>query len=147
MNNGFFKNTSWIMIGRLIQLGLTFVTTMLVTRYLGPSEYGRLTYVFSYIQLFLPICTLGLNDIIVKTLIDNKKETNEIVGTILGMRIIVSLFSMICFIVLVSLINNDIQYRNIAILQSLSLLFYSFDSIIYFCLIHEANILYIVYLK
>ena len=132
MNNSFLKNTSWIMIGRLIQLGLTFVTTMLVTRYLGPSEYGRLTYVFSYIQLFLPICTLGLNDIIVKTLIDNKKETDEIVGTVLGMRIIVSLFSMICSVALVSLINNDIQYRNIAILQSLSLLFYSFDSIIYF---------------
>ena len=138
MNKDFLKNTSWIMVGRLIQLGLTFVTTMLVTRYLGPSEYGRLTYVFSYIQLFLPICTLGLNDIIVKTLIDNKKDTDEIMGTVLGMRLIVSLISMICSVALVSLINNDVQYRSIAILQSLTLLFYSFDSIIYF---FQANLL------
>ena len=32
-------NASWIMIGRIFQLALTFVTTMLVTRYLGPGEY------------------------------------------------------------------------------------------------------------
>lgn len=126
------------MIGRVIQLGLTFITTMLVTRYLGPSEYGRLTYVFSYIQLFLPICALGINDIIVKTLIDNKEQSDEIMGSVIGMRLFVSVISMFCSIGLVSLINNDIQYRLIAILQSFSLLFYSFDSIVYF---FQANLM------
>lgn len=127
------------MIGRVIQLALAFITTMLITRYLGPSVYGRLTYVFSYIQLFLPVCALGMNDIIVKTLLDNKKDSDHIMGTIIGMRLLVSVISMVCSISLVSIINNDIEYRYIAILQSLSLLFYSFDNIIYF---FQANLLH-----
>ena len=120
------------MIGRIVQLGLTFVTTMLVTRYLGPGAYGRLTYVFSYIQLFLPVCALGMNDILVKTILDNKDRSDEVMGTIIGLRLLVSGICVFCSIALVSLINQDPSYRMIAILQSLSLAFYSFDSIIYF---------------
>ena len=81
-NKKLVVNASWIMIGRVFQLALTFVTTMLVTRYLGPTEYGKITYVYSYIQLFLPICALGMNDIIVKMLLDNREESDEVVGTI-----------------------------------------------------------------
>ena len=139
MNRKFFENISWIMVGRVIQLGLAFITTMLITRYLGPSEYGRLTYVFSYIQLFLPICALGMNDILVKTILDNKEKSDEIMGTIITMRIIVSAISMICSVCLVMIINNEAQYRTIAILQSLYLLFYSFDNIMYF---YQANLLH-----
>jgi len=126
------------MVGRVIQLAMSFVTTMLVTRYLGPGTYGRLTYVFSYIQLFLPVCALGMNDIIVKTLLDNKENSDEIMGTVIGMRLIVSIVCMICSVSLVALMNNDPSYRMIAILQSFSLAFYSFDSIIYF---FQANLL------
>lgn len=138
MNKRFLSNASWIMVGRIVQLAMSFITTMLVTRYLGPSLHGRLTYVFSYIQLFLPICALGMNDIIVKTLIDYKKRSDEVMGTVIALRLMVSVLSMICSVVLVSLINPDPSYRTIAILQSLSLAFYSFDSIIYF---FQANLL------
>ena len=41
-NNKLVSNASWIMVGRVFQLVLTFVTTMLVTRYLGPDEYGKI---------------------------------------------------------------------------------------------------------
>ena len=138
MNKKFVTNVSWIMIGRIIQLLLAFITAMLVTRYLGPSEYGRLTYVFSYIQLFLPICALGMNDILPKTLLDNREESDKIMGTAIIMRLCVSAVCMVCSVVLVSLFNNNPQYYQIAMLQSLNLLFYSFDSLIYF---FQANLL------
>ncbi len=126
------------MAGRIVQLAMTFITTMLVTRYLGPSLHGRLTYVFSYIQLFLPVCALGMNDIIVKTLLDHKKRSDEVMGTLIVLRLAVSLVCMTCSVVLVGLINPDPSYRIIAMLQSLTLAFYSFDSIIYF---FQANLL------
>ena len=138
MNKKFMTNVSWIMVGRMIQLALAFITTMLVTRYLGPSEYGRLTYVFSYSQLFLPVCALGMNDILPKTLLDNKEESDKIMGTAILMRLFVLAMCMVCSVILVSLLNEEPQYRNIAILQSLNLLFYSFDSLIYF---YQANLL------
>ena len=125
-------NASWILVGRFFQLALTFITTMLVSRYLGPSENGKMIYVYSYIQLFLPICALGLNDIAVKELVDDREHNNEILGSMIVMRLFVSTLSMICAVILVSLFNNKPGYTTIAILQSFALLFQSFDGIMYF---------------
>ena len=120
------------MVGRVFQLALTFITTMLVTRYLGPAEYGKITYVYSYIQLFLPLCALGMNDIVVKELVDNREKNNEILGTMIVLRVIASFISMICSVALVSILNDGEVYRKVAILLSFSLLFQSFDGIMYF---------------
>lgn len=128
----FLNNASWIMIGRIFQLGLTFITTMLVTRYLGPTKYGTLTYVFSYIQLLIPLCTLGFNDIIVKELVDDRDSNEKILGTMILTRVVSSILSMIISITLVRLLNNNTSYIYIAFLQSFSLLFQSFDCLMYF---------------
>ena len=130
--NRFLNNASWLMVSRAIQLALTFICTMLVSRYLGPDEYGKLTYTFSYIQFFLPLCVLGMNDIAVKELVDNKDENDQIVGTMIILRLIVSVISMVLSVSIVNLLNNNPIYYHIAFLQSFVLLFQSFDSIIYY---------------
>ena len=131
-NKKLVVNASWIMIGRIFQLALTFVTTMLVTRYLGPTEYGKITYVYSYIQLFLPLCALGMNDIVVKELVDDRDHNDEILGTMIVLRLLASLVSMLCSVLLVSVLNDGKAYLIIASLQSIGLLFQSFDGIMYF---------------
>ncbi len=131
-NNRFAVNASWIMIGRIVQLGLTFVTTMLVARYLGPSENGKLTYIYSYIQLFIPLCAAGMNDIVVKELVDDKENNDEILGTIIVIRLFFSLISIALAILLVRALNNDPLYVLIALLQSFSLMFQAFECIMYF---------------
>ena len=128
----FAKNASWIVIGRVFQLVLTFVTTMLVARYLGPEKYGTITYTYSYVALFLPLCTLGMNDIVVKELLDNKDKNNEILGSIFVLRFISSLLSIGFIYIVIRLLNNNPVFTYIAFLQSLSLVFQIFDSIIYF---------------
>ena len=131
-NNKFISNASWIMIGRIVQLGLTFVTTMLVARYLGPSENGKLTYVYSYIQLFIPLCAAGMNDIVVKELVDDKDNNDEILGTIIVIRLFFSLISIVLSILIVTALNNSPLYSLIAFLQSFSLMFQAFECIMYF---------------
>ena len=131
-NRKIVANASWIMVGRVFQLGLTFITTMLVTRYLGPAEFGKLNYIYSYIQLFLPLCTMGMNDIVVKQLVDNRDKNDEILGTMIVIRLTASLVSMACSVLLVNAFNGREGYVLIAVLQSFSLLFQSFDCIMYF---------------
>lgn len=130
--SNFAKNASWIFIGRAFQLILTFVTTMLVTRYLGPTKYGTITYTFSYVSLFLPICTLGMNDIVVKELIDNKNDRNTTMGTIISLRFLSSLLSIGFIYLIVKIFTDNPIFPYIAFLQSLSLVFQIFDTIIYF---------------
>lgn len=128
----FASNASWIMVGRIFQLGLTFYTTMIVTRHLGPTEYGKMNYVYSYIQMFLPLCQMGMNGIVVKELVDDRDRNGETLGTMSVIRIIASLISMILSVLVVMAFNSDPIYKTIAILQSFALLFQSFDGLMYY---------------
>lgn len=124
------------MLGRVVQLGLTFISTMLVARYLGPSENGRMLYAYSYIQLFIPLCAAGMNDIVVKELVDNRDENDEILGSMIGIRLFFSIISMIASVSLVTFFNQDGDYTAVALLQCFALMFQSFESIMYFFQAH-----------
>lgn len=130
--NSFLKNTSWIMLGRIFQIGITFIMTMLVPRYLGPEKYGVITYAYSFVVIFSSFATLGLNDIAVKELLDKNNNKEEVVGTMVLMKLVASVFSIV-FINSIVLITNDSKIIRIAaLLQSLSLLFQSLDTLTYF---------------
>lgn len=132
LKNRFAKNAFWIMFGRIFQIVLTFVTTMLITRYLGPTKYGEITYAYSYVALFIPIGVLGLNDIIVKELLDNKENNGEILGTTIVLRTISSILSIgIIYIVVKNMSDNKIL-PYLALLQSFSLIFQAYECIMYF---------------
>lgn len=144
----FALNASWIMIGRVFQLILTFVTTMFVARYLGPEKYGTITYTYSYVALFLPICTLGMNDIVVKELLDNKDKNHEILGSIFVVRLLSSILSIGLIYIIVKIMNDNPIFSYIAVLQALSLVFQIFDTIAYFyqsqLLAKKTGIIYII---
>lgn len=128
----FINNTGWMIGGRIFQMVLSFVITMITARYLGPSNYGIINYVASFCALFTPLCTLGLNDIIVKELVDMPEREGETVGTMIGLRLLSSLLAVFSVIILVSILNNGSRlYIVIALLQSVSLVFNSFETITY----------------
>lgn len=121
-----------MIIGRLIQMGLTFITTFLIARYLGPNDYGSITYTYSYVAFFIQVCSLGTNEIIVKELLDKKEYGDEIVGTMILFRFIVSLFSIGIIYVISSIRYASNLLVVLAILQSIGLMFQAFEIITYF---------------
>lgn len=131
-NSKIIKNTSWIVIGRIFQYGLTLLTTLLVTRYLGPEKMGTIGYAFSYVAIFSSFCTLGMNDIVVKELLSDKDNKDKILGTILLLRFLSSLLSVALIFVVVSIMSDNPFVITAAMLQSLSLVFQTFDTINYF---------------
>lgn len=130
--NRFTTNAFWIMVGRVFQIVLTFITTMLVTRYLGPTQYGQITLAFSYVALFVPIATLGLNDILVKELLNNKDDNENIIGTTIVLRLLSSLVSVVIIFIVVKIVSSNPILPIIALLQAILLLFRAFECITYF---------------
>ena len=51
-NNKEVKNASWLIYGKLAQMILSFFVSILTARYLGPSNYGTISYVSAYIAFF-----------------------------------------------------------------------------------------------
>lgn len=128
LKNKVAKNTSWIIAERIIQMLISLVVGSLSARYLGPSNYGLINYGASIVALFTAITKLGLDSIIVKEYVDKKDENGNIIGTAMVMRTISSIISMILiFITVLILKPNDKLVQILTILQSISLLFQSYE--------------------
>lgn len=125
-----FINTGWLISERIIDMIITLFIGIYTTRYLGPENYGLLNYSLSFIALFTFISNLGLDAIIIKELVNRKKQEGLILGTSILMRMLSSLLSIVLILLLVKFLhwNND-KILLIALLQSLSLLFNSFEVI------------------
>ena len=73
-HNGFmkyFKNTSWLVVEKILRLVVGLFVGVWVARYLGPKQFGVFSYVQSFVALFTPIASFGLDSIIVTEKINN----------------------------------------------------------------------------
>lgn len=99
----YFSNTVWILLEKGLRVLDGFFIGIWLARYLGPSEFGILSYAESFIYLFAAIAALGLDQIVVRELVNNGSKRDEILGTTLGLR-------FIGFIVMFSLIVSVTQF-------------------------------------
>lgn len=126
----FISNTIWIIAERVLQMLISLVVGMMSVRYLGPENYGAISYTGSFLALFNSICTLGLEGIIIKNIVDEPDKSGEIIGTSIVMRIISSTLSIIGILIMVYLTNpNEKMMLSLALLQSIGLIFMSFEVI------------------
>ncbi|MBQ8892259.1 MAG: flippase [Bacilli bacterium] len=131
-NNAVLSNISWIVIGRIIYMLLNFIVSLIVARYLGPSQYGLLGYAASYTTFFASICSLGINSIIVKELINNPKNNGEILGTSIFLRIISSILSFLIIIFITFIVDmNETTTKIIVSLYAIHIIFQSFELLKY----------------
>lgn len=130
--NLFVYNTMWNVGGKVLQMGLSLIVGLLTARYLGPSNYGVIGYTASYVSFFSVICQLGFTSIAVKELLENKETEGEVLGTTIFLRVCTSLISSVAISCLVYVMDHgDKIIVWIAFLQSLSLIFQSFDMLHY----------------
>lgn len=130
--NRFVSNTMWDIGGKVFQMGLTLVVGMLTARYLGPSNYGVIGETASYVSFFLVFCQLGFTSTAVKEIMDNEDRQGEILGTTIFFRVVTSILSTIAITCLMYVLKDgDRTIVWVAFLQSLSLIFQSFDMIHY----------------
>lgn len=130
LGNKFVVNTSWMMGERTFQMVVSFVVGLMTARYLGPTNFGIINYVASFVAFATPICNLGLESIIVNKIINNPHKEREIIGTAIYMQFLASLISSIIIVLIITISNAADPIKMIvAGLQSLSLLFKSTESI------------------
>lgn len=98
-NNKIIKNASWIVGCKIAQSVLSFIVTMLTARFLGPSNYGLVSYAASIVAFVAPIVQLGLGNIQVQELVNDKENEGKIVGTTLCFSFFSAIF---CYIGIIS---------------------------------------------
>ena len=125
-------NASWLIAGKVFQMVLSFLVSILTARYLGPSNYGIINYATTYVAFFTSLCTLGINSVIIKEFVNNPDEQGVTIGTSLVLRAISSALSSLMILIIVSVIDKGEQTTVwVALLCSFALVFQVFDTINY----------------
>lgn len=130
--NAVIKNAGWLMAGRVIQLLINLVVGLLTARYLGPSNYGLIGYGTAYTGFFYSLCTLGINSVMVKELLDAPDKEGETLGTSLLLRFVSSALSVLLILCIVYVADDGDRTTLLVVgLTAVGMLFQTFELFFY----------------
>lgn len=132
LKNKVVGNAGWIIGGKVFNKALAFVVGILSARYLGPGNYGLINYAAAYTAFFASLCTLGINSVLVKELIDYPEKEGETLGTTLVMRAASSMLSAVMIICITLFADRDEPLTILVVaLYSVGMIFQVYDAFNY----------------
>lgn len=119
-----FENISWLLLDRAIRMFIGLFVGIWLARYLGPSEFGQLSFAVAFVSLFAVISTMGLNSIVVRDLVQRPSESNETLGAAFAIQFVGGTLATTFAIIVASVIQpDDSQITLFIVVLSFSLLF------------------------
>jgi O-antigen/teichoic acid export membrane protein len=81
-------NTGWLFAEHVLRMAIGLVVGIWVARYLGPEQFGLLSYAFAFVFVFSSFAMLGLEWVVVRTLVREPARRTEILGTAFLLKLI-----------------------------------------------------------
>jgi PST family polysaccharide transporter len=124
------ENISWLMFDRILRMGVGLFVGVWVARYLGPARFGSLSFALAYVALFGSLTTLGLDGIIVREIVRDSRNTLDILGSTLALRLTGSFLALLFSLLIVRLIEpHDPMALKLVAIVATGLIFQAFDTI------------------
>jgi O-antigen/teichoic acid export membrane protein len=86
-------NIGWLFFDKIIRMGVGLLVGAWLARYLGPEQFGLLSFAGAFIGLFGTIASLGLQEIVVRNIVQNPNTRNETLGTAAFLQLIAGFFA------------------------------------------------------
>lgn len=120
-------NTSWLFAEKAVRMAIGFPIGIYVARQLGPTDFGVLSYAISFVMLFACLSELGLNGIVVRELVKNPDQRDDLLGTSFVLKFggFVMMISLIWLSLL--LINDNTSTNWLILIIAGGYLFQSFQ--------------------
>jgi len=126
----FTKNSSWLIGDKLMKLGVAVFVGAWVARFLGPAQYGQLSYAIAFISIFQAVSILGMDSILVKYVASAQYDPGQVLGTALRLRWIGALLAYLALVVTVTLfLDDDPKLRSVTLIVGLMMFFQISDVI------------------
>ncbi|MEI5639563.1 MULTISPECIES: flippase [unclassified Pseudoalteromonas] len=93
------SNSIWMMLEKVLKLGLALIVTAQIARYLGPTSYGVFSLSLTILAILTVISLSGLNRITVREVVESisTEDTREILTTVFYIRLIISFLLYLIF--------------------------------------------------
>lgn len=118
------RNIIWLFSDRLIRIVASIAVGVWVARYLGPEQFGLLNYAIAFVALFNPLTNLGLDEIIIRDIVQAPAQKDIVLGTGLILKFLGGVATNILIFLVISLQSQAEPLRNYLIMiLALGLLF------------------------
>ncbi|PIQ69718.1 hypothetical protein COV89_04340 [Candidatus Shapirobacteria bacterium CG11_big_fil_rev_8_21_14_0_20_40_12] len=118
-----FKNTVFQIAGRSLTILISLLTTAVLTRTLGVETFGDYVFITSIVLLFVGLTDFGTITIGVREASVSLEKKEKIFGSVLSLRIIISLFIFIAFNLLIYFLPQFAGLREPSLIASFVILF------------------------
>lgn len=139
-----FNNIGWLFFDKIFRMGVGLFLGAWMARYLGPSQLGLLNYILAIMSFLAVIAGFGLNNIVVRDLVQEAPNANQILGSAFFIQLISALLSFTLLIIVSFFLFDNKSSQLLCIMIGITLLFKPIDVIRFY---FEANTLskYIVW--
>lgn len=127
-----FKNSFWLAAEMAISRFSRLILIIYIARILGATEYGKFTFALAFVSLFIIFSNLGLSTITTREFArDESKEKEKEFYSILSLKILLSLGTLILILIGSFFVASDEVIRRVIWILGVYVLVNNFYSIIY----------------
>lgn len=119
----YFRNSLWMFSEYMLKIVSAIFVTIYIARFLGPDQFGILSYALAVVAIFMAISRLGMESILVRDLAQYPGKTKAYMGTAFGLMVVSSVVSLTGLAALVNVFESDNQTRLYIIIISIGLVF------------------------
>lgn len=123
------RNVVWAVTGKVVTLLGGLLVGIFVARYLGPEQYGLMSYVMSYVALFQVLASFGMDQIEIREESKSPEERDQIIGTAFTLKIGFAIITMLLVAITAWIFEADSFTKWMIILYSASMVANSFGVI------------------
>ncbi len=123
------ENLLWSVLGKLANLASGLIVGIIVARYLGPSSYGVMNYVISYVFIFQTLAVFGLDSIEVREESRATTDKNIIIGTAFAIKITLGIVAMLLCVGTSLYMDSDARTTMLVAIYSFTILLNAFSVI------------------
>lgn len=123
------RNIYWALIGKVISVLNGLFVGIIIARYLGPEEFGLMSYVISIVTVFSVISSFGLDNIEIRELSKKNINKEDILGTSFILRVILGIITILVVVIYLIVSNEDAEIIVLVLIYSITILLLPFNII------------------
>lgn len=127
------RNLGWLVFDRVFRLGVSFVVTLWLARYLAPELFGVYNYAIAFTALFSVVATFGLQSVVVQYLVDKPDQQNFTLASAFAIQLAGGVIAFILSVLVAfNLVGNEPTVLVAVLLLSTINLFRFSDTVRYY---------------
>ncbi len=80
-------NTGWLFLDKILRMGVGVIVGAWMARYLGPEQFGALSFATAFVAIFGVLAILGLDGIVVRDIVKDTQKSGEILASAFMLKI------------------------------------------------------------